>query len=387
MPLSAPEFTPPPTRHQTAGTGAETVPGWPARVVSFRLTEKLFSPLINALPVCARVHKAPRAGLGRQAGPVAWALVAALIAGPALAQVPPQWRAEFPMTDFDTASVDLSEIMSGGPPRDGIPAIWEPAFIPAADETRLDDREPVMTFEPEGEAARAYPIRYLMWHEIVNDEVAGQPIAVTYCPLCNSAMVFDATIDGEVHTFGVSGKLRHSDMVMYDRETETWWQQATGEAIVGDLTGTRLTMLPAWMESWAEFIDRNPDGLVMDEPEWRRNYGTNPYVGYDSSARPFLYQGEDPPHGISPLARVVRVENRAWTYQRLRQEGEIREAGVVLNWRPGQASALDSRTIAQGRDVGTVRVRDTAGRDLPHDIPFAFAFHALFPGGEWMLGD
>ncbi len=310
-----------------------------------------------------------------------------LTAVPALSEIPPQWSAEFPKTDFATASVDLSEILSGGPPRDGIPAIWEPVFLDAVDETRIAAREPVMTYAPEGERPRAYPIRYLMWHEIVNDVVGGKPIAVTFCPLCNSAMIFDARIDGARHTFGVSGKLRHSDMVMYDRETETWWQQATGEGIVGRHTGHSLTLLPGWMESWAEFIDRNPDGLVMDEPEWRRAYGSNPYVGYDSSPRPFLYQGEDPPHGISPLARVVRVENRAWTFARLRDEGEIREAGVVLNWRPGQASALDSRDIAQGRDVGTVRVRDTQGRDLPHDIPFAFAFHALFPNGEWMLGD
>ncbi|TVS04204.1 MAG: DUF3179 domain-containing protein [Rhodobacteraceae bacterium] len=310
-----------------------------------------------------------------------------LLVAPAMAQVPAQWRAEFPNTDFDAASVDLSEIMSGGPPRDGIPAIWEPGFIAAADETRIERREPVMTYQAEGEVARAYPIRYLMWHEIVNDVVGGTPIAVTFCPLCNSAMIFDARIDGERHTFGVSGKLRHSDMVMYDRETESWWQQATGEGIVGLHTGQVLTMLPGWMESWDEFITRNPDGLVMDEPEWRRAYGSNPYVGYDTSTRPFLYQGEDPPHGISPLARVVRVENRAWTFERLRAEGEIHEAGVVLSWTPGQASALDSRNIAQGREVGTVRVRDERGRDLPHDIPFAFAFHALFPGGEWMLAD
>ena len=313
------------------------------------------------------------------------ALGAALIVLPVLADVPAGWRAEFPKTDFDTRNVEFSEIMSGGPPRDGIPAIWEPAFIAAADETRIDPREPVMTYEAEGEIPRAYPIRYLMWHEIVNDVVGGKPIAVTFCPLCNSAMIFDARIDGERHTFGVSGKLRHSDMVMYDRETESWWQQATGEGIVGQHTGELLTLLPGWMESWDEFTTRNPDGRVLDEPEWRRAYGSNPYVGYDTSARPFLYQGEDPPHGIAALARVIRVGNRAWTFERLRTEGEIREAGVVLSWTPGQASALDSRNIAQGRDVGTVRVRDEQGRDLPHDIPFAFAFHALFPGGEWML--
>ena len=300
---------------------------------------------------------------------------------------PARWAAEWPQTDFSRTTVDFAEIFSGGPPKDGIPAIWEPAFIPAAEDRRLDPREPVLTYEHPGEAARAYPVRYLMWHEIVNDMVAGLPIAVTYCPLCNSAMVFDARVNGVAHSFGVSGLLRHSDMIMYDRETQSWWQQAVGEGVVGQHAGARLRQLPGWMESWAEFIERNPDGLVMDEPEWRRAYGSNPYVGYDTSARPFLYQGENPPHGINPLARVVRVDNRAWTFERLREAGEIREAGVVLTWRPGQASALDSRTIAEGRDVGTVRVRDQAGRDLPHDIPFAFAFHAFHPDGIWMLGN
>ncbi|NYS23891.1 DUF3179 domain-containing protein [Rhodobacteraceae bacterium 2376] len=310
----------------------------------------------------------------------------AICATAALAD-PAQWVREWPQTDFTRTTIAFDEVIAGGPPKDGIPAIWAPAHLPAAQETRLDDREPVLTYDPPDAPARAYPIRYLMWHEIVNDVVEGLPIAVTYCPLCNSAMVFDARVDGVRHSFGVSGKLRHSDMIMYDRETKSWWQQAVGKGVVGAHAGAVLTQLPGWMESWAEFRDRNPDGLVMDQPDWRRAYGSNPYVGYDSAARPFLYRGEDPPHGIHPLARVVRVGDRAWTFARLRAAGEIREAGVVLNWAPGQASALDSRTIADGRDVGTVRVRDAEGRDLPHDIPFAFAFHAFFPDGVWMLGD
>ena len=309
----------------------------------------------------------------------------ALIAATAHA-TPAQWQGEWPQTDFTQSSIDFADVISGGPPKDGIPAIWEPGFNAAADEARLDPREPVLTYEHPGHPARAYPIRYLMWHEIVNDVVGDLPIAVTFCPLCNSAMVFDARVNGKPHTFGVSGKLRFSDMIMYDRETQSWWQQAIGEGVVGDHTGTLLTQLPGWMESWAEFLQRNPDGLVMDEPEWRRAYGQNPYVRYDSASRPFLYQGENPPHGINPLARVVRVDNRAWTFERLRAAGEIREAGVVLTWTSGQASALDSPSIAAGRDVGTVRVRDMQGRDLPHDIPFAFAFHAFHPDGIWMLG-
>lgn len=313
------------------------------------------------------------------------AVILACIAGAALAD-PDRWSREFPLTDFSRTAVPFDEILSGGPPRDGIPALSDPAFRSVRQETRLDPREPVIAAEIDGAAARAYPLRYLTWHEIVNDTVGGMPVAVTYCPLCNSALTFDRRVQGRTLTFGVTGKLRNSDMVMYDRETESWWQQATGTGIVGAHTGVELAVLPTWMESWQSFRDRNPDGLVMDEPEWNRAYGRNPYVGYDTARRPFLYSGEDPPHGIPPLARVVRVGARAWPLERLVEAGEIREAGLTLDWSSGKASALDSARIGEGRDVGQVRVRDGAGRDAAHDVMFAFAFHAFWPDGEWMLG-
>lgn len=312
------------------------------------------------------------------------ALVATLILGPVYAD-PVDWVQEWPQTDFSRSTVDFAEILSGGPPKDGIPALDAPAFLPAAAETALDDREPVLTLELGGEV-RAYPIRYLMWHEIANDTVAGVPVAVTFCPLCNTAMVFDRRLNGATLSFGVSGKLRASDMVMYDRETESWWQQALGQGIVGTYSGAQLTQIPAVMESWAQFRTRHPDGLVMAQPEYRRQYGANPYAGYDSLDRPFLHDGENPPHGISPLARVVRVGNRAWPLERLRQAGRLEEAGLILTWEEGQASALDSAEIAQGQEVGTVRVTDAQGRAVVYDQPFAFAFHAFHPKGEWMLG-
>ena len=173
---------------------------------------------------------------------------------------------------------------------------------------------------------------------------------------------------------------------MYDRETESWWQQAIGEAIVGDLQGVKLKQLPTWMESWDEYRARHPDGLVMAEPDFNRQYGRNPYVSYDSSIKPFLYSGEFPPHDIPALARVVRVGDAAWPLTRLAKVGAVTENGVTLNWNAGQASALDAPRIGKGRDVGTVRVRDAQGNDLPHDVMFAFAFHAFWPNGTWMLG-
>lgn len=301
---------------------------------------------------------------------------------------PEFWAREWPNTDFEKTSVtNWVEIMSGGPPKDGIPALSDPGFIAVADESRIGGREPVITVELDGQTPRAYPIRYLTWHEIVNDVIGDVPVAVTFCPLCNSGIVFDRRVNGALRSFGVSGKLRNSDMVMFDRETESWWQQAIGEGIVGEHTGDTLTQLPAWMESWDEYKTRNPDALVMDEPGWPRSYGSNPYVSYDSSRRPFLYSGENPPNDVPPLMRVVRVGDRAWPMDRLSDEGEISEAGVTISWTSGQASALDSRSIAKGKDVGTIRVRDGQGRDVPHDVLFAFAFHAFWPEGNWMLAN
>ncbi len=300
---------------------------------------------------------------------------------------PEFWRSEWPDTDFSKTSISSwVEIMSGGPPKDGIPAIDAPKFLRASNERRIDGREPVITVEIAGAEPRAYPIRYLTWHEIVNDTVGGVPVAVTFCPLCNSGITFDRRVQGRMLSFGVSGKLRNSDMIMYDRETQSWWQQAEGRGIVGDLTGVSLKQLPTWMESWDEFRTRNPQGLVMAEPAFNRDYGRNPYRNYDSATKPFLYSGAPPPHGVPALARVVRVGERAWPLSRLAEVGEVTEAGVTLSWRAGQASALDTGKIARGRDVGSVRVRDARGRDIAHDVMFAFAFHAFWPDGAWMLG-
>ena len=298
------------------------------------------------------------------------------------------WLARaWPETDFDRIGIDLGEVRSGGPAKDGIPALTAPAFIAVAEEAGLAPREPVMTYVPDQGPARAYPIRYLMWHEIVNDVVDNRPIAVTFCPLCNTGMVFDSRVDGEALEFGVSGLLRNSDMIMYDRQTDSWWQQALGTAIVGTHLGAQLEHLPAWMESWDTYRAAHPDGLVMAEPVAPRDYGLNPYKGYDTSVRPFLYAGEDPPHGIDPLARLLRVGNRAWPLERIARAQRIAEAGVVITWTEGQASALDTAEIGSGRDVGNIRARDDTGADVAHDMPFASAFHAFHPDGIWMLDE
>ncbi|MFQ5410431.1 MAG: DUF3179 domain-containing (seleno)protein, partial [Anaerolineales bacterium] len=215
----------------------------------------------------------------------------------------------WPQTDFCQYSIDFSEVLSGGPPPDGIPALDDPQFVSIADaDAWLADVEPVISFEHEGDV-RAYPLQILIWHEIVNDTVGGLPVSVTFCPLCNATIVFDRTVDGTVLDFGTSGNLRNSDLIMYDRQTQSWWQQFTGESIVGAYNGTRLTFLPAGIVSWADFKAEHPDGQVLSQDTgYGRSYGSNPYAGYDRiDSRPFLYAGELDGR-LPPMARVAAIE-------------------------------------------------------------------------------
>lgn len=315
-----------------------------------------------------------------------WLLALGAIVGaaPAGAESPERWRFEWPNTDFSLYSIDFDEIMSGGPPKDGIPSIDNPKFVSVASVDNLAPTEPVIGLVVQDEA-RAYPLRILTWHEIVNDVVGGKPITVTYCPLCNSAIVFDRTLEGQVLEFGTTGKLRNSDLVMYDRTTESWWQQFLGEAIVGEMTGKKLTMLPSRLESWERFAARHPEGAVLvPNNENMRAYGRNPYDGYDSSSVPFLYRGEMP-EGIEPMARVVAVGKDAWSMALLREKRRIESEDLVLTWEAGQNSALDTRVISKGRDVGNVVVQrreNDALVDVPYDVTFAFVFHAFHPDGD-----
>ena len=317
-----------------------------------------------------------------------FALLAALILllslqGAAMAN-PILWAAEGWKTDFGKTSIDLARVLSGGPPRDGIPSIDDPSFEPAQGHETLEPTDPVVGLTINGDA-RAYPLRILTWHEIVNDVVGGVPVAVTYCPLCNSAPVFESTVDGQVLEFGTTGKLKDSNLIMYDRTTETWWQQFTGEAIVGELTGARLELVPARLQSWSEFLAENPDGQVLVPNNDRmRDYGRNPYVSYDTS-RPFLYDGQLP-EGIDPMERVIVVprddtDPLIVTMTTISEAGAWSGEGFDFTWNAGQASALDTSRISAGRDVGTVLVaRD--GADVAYDVTFAFVAHAFHPGVE-----
>jgi hypothetical protein len=283
-----------------------------------------------------------------------------------LPEEPPPARAQSEFTtDFSKHSVPYSEILSGGPPKDGIPAIDQPRFVPVSEANEwLKDREPVV-FVQVGDDARAYPIQILMWHEIVNDTVGGEPLIVSFCPLCNTAIAFKRTFNDQIFDFGTTGRLRFSNLIMYDRQTETWWQQATGDAIAGEHTGAQLEFYPASMISWADFKELHPDGRVLSRDTGHpRNYGRNPYYGYDDiDQTPFLFRG-DTPDQLPPMARVLTVdlngEAVAYPYDVLSELKVINDAvggnNMVIFWIEGTASALDTSNISEGREVGSAVV-------------------------------
>ena len=249
----------------------------------------------------------------------------------------------------------------------------------------MGDRDPVIGIEINGDA-RAYPLGVLMRHEIANDVIGGRAVTVTYCPLCNSAIVFDAMIDGKQHDFGTTGRLRNSDLVMYDRQTESWWQQFSGQALIGHYVGRQLLAIPSRVESFANFKKRFPDGKVMaGESGSLSRYNINPYTGYDTSSRPFLYRGEMPT-GISPMERVIVVRDGdtpiAVSMNAVRKKGKMTVSGYDISWTKGQASALDTSRISEGREVGNVTITRKNGdktEDVVHEVTFAFVAHAFMP--------
>jgi hypothetical protein len=251
----------------------------------------------------------------------------------------------------------------------------------------IEPKEPVIELVVRGRA-RAYPIQILIWHEIVNDEIAGIPVAVTFCPLCNTSLVFDRRVRRRTLDSGTTGNLRNSDLVMYERQTESWWQQFGGAGLVGHYAGARLDVLPSRIVAWQQFRREHPRGLVLSrETGHAAPYGQNPYEGYDEvRSGPIFPSAHGKDDRLSPKERVVFVQRGgeavAVPFSALAERRVVRVtvAGhrLVVRWRPGVASALDSPLISLGRDVGTADVREN-GRLVEFDQPFWFTVAAFHP--------
>ena len=270
-------------------------------------------------------------------------------------------------TDWTRRTVeDWDEFLAGlggNDPRDGIRPIDTPVFETVALAAEwLSPRDPGALVTV-GDEARFYPLSMMTRHEIVNDAFGDVPVAVTYCPLCNTALAFDRRVDGETLRFGVSGLLRNSDLVMWDNATTSLWQQITGEGVVGHYAGTNLEIIPTAIVSFEQFAELHPEGrsLAAESGVGRRQYGINPYVGYSSSPQPFLFGGEIDTR-LPALSRVIGVDAgedgaRAYPFAVAQAEGVINDSigntPIVVFAAGETADALDQRSIGESNAIGT----------------------------------
>ncbi|MEO5930797.1 MAG: DUF3179 domain-containing protein [Candidatus Kapaibacterium sp.] len=276
---------------------------------------------------------------------------------------PPAEAARVFRTDFSRHTVPYAEILSGGPSKDDIPSIDTPRFVPVADADRwLRPNEPVILLDIDNDV-RAYPVRIIIWHELVNDMVGGRPVLISFCPLCNTAIAFDRRVGNHVLDFGTTGYLHYSNLIMYDRQTENWWQQATGEAIAGKYAGALLSPIATRIVPWSHLRETYPEAKVLSGATGHtRDYGRNPYAGYDDiSATPFLYHGPATPSAFPPMEHVLGLSVRnglvAYPYSVLARKHVVNDTidgvPVVIFWQPGMTSGLNGSEISGGDDIGS----------------------------------
>ena len=275
-------------------------------------------------------------------------------------------------TEWGLRIVDLDDL-SQGAGRDAIPAISGPLYWSLEEASAVyTDNVPLVQVNVDGDV-RGFPLEILTWHEIVNDTIGGVPVAVTFCPLCNTAIAFESQVGDEVLKFGVSGLLRNSDLVMYDRNTESLWQQSSGRAIVGTMVGARLTYVPASVVTVGQLRSAYPDALVMSrDTGWNRPYGQNPYQGYDNPDHGgpygFFFDRDTIDERLPPAERVVSIEGPsgaaiAYAWSTLEQDRVVHDSfdgiDLVVFWTPGALSILDSGMMRDAREVGTTAVFET----------------------------
>jgi hypothetical protein len=274
-------------------------------------------------------------------------------------------------TDFSTSNVDANEIVSLG---DGnkIDPISYPVWESVDTVTNMSAHSPVVVL---ANVNRAYPLVVLMEHGVVNDTIDNVPIAVTFCMLCNSPIVYERTVEGVELKFWATGAIRHSNMVMWDDMTHSLWQQLTGEAIVGEFNGIILTPIPSQVVGFSTFKERYPQGVVLvgDERLSERSYGRNPYIGYDTNPQPFFLPSDLDPR-LSPtdrvLAGVIREQPIAYPFTVLSQvhvlNDTVNQVPIVAFWLEGAKSVQDNISVDQSREVGMAMLfgRTVNGREL-----------------------
>jgi hypothetical protein len=280
--------------------------------------------------------------------------------------------------DLSNALIPVNVIKDGGPPKDGIPAIDKPEFKKASDK-QLDESTRVLGVKTNG-MARAYPIPIMNYHEIVNDKFGDRPVVITYCPLCGSGIAFDSFIAGERRTFGVSGLLYNSDVLLYDRQTESLWSQIMMEAVAGPMTGEKLEMIPTMNTSWGEWKRKYPDTAVLTENTgYQRDYSKNPYPGYAQSGQ-LYFDVEKKDDRFHPKEMIIGIELngkfKAYPFSELAkmEDGQLEDRfqghDLLINYQHDSKSATISNRQKE---------------ELPALTTFWFAWYAFHPETDVFL--
>lgn len=314
---------------------------------------------------------------------VGWALALAIILPMAWERY--QERRPFNGFDLSNASVPQEEIASGGPGRDGIPALTDPRIVSADKADFLVDEDRILGLVV-GDNPRAYPLQILNWHEIVNDRLGGEYVVVSYCPLCGTGIAYRGEHDGQRLRLGVSGLLYRDNLLMYDRATHSLWSQITGEALSGPLQGKHLENLPLEHMTWGQWRKRYPRTDVLSiRTGHRRDYDQDPYAAYAAQA---FAPGEHRDDRLPPKAWVIGVElggkTRAYPFATLMEMGP---KGIVHDSLGGQPLEISYH----GEDRSAT-VRDVDGNVLPMMLAYWFAwlgFHpetSLYQGAEGKVG-
>ncbi len=273
--------------------------------------------------------------------------------------------------DISNAIIDKDQIFSGGPPKDGIPAINNPKFINIKDVTYLND-EDIIIGMLKGDIAKAYPTRILIWHEIVNDTIKGENVAITYCPLCGTAMVFERDIGGITRTFGVSGLLYQSDVLMYDKETDSLWSQLGMEAISGTAVGSKLKWLRSEFMTWKAWKQKYPNSLVLStDTGFYRDYNANAYERYfrsDQTMFPVDKNRDELPQKAWVVGIVINGVAKAYSLNSLEKQSVIDDtiSGIKIK-------------INYNVDTKYHKITNEMGEEIPSVLVYWFAWQAFYP--------
>lgn len=295
-----------------------------------------------------------------------------------LIQTAPLYAQSMKGFNLSNAAIPVEEIMDGGPPRDGIPSIDRPKFISTNEVDFLNDNDIVIGFSHNGEN-RAYPLRILIWHEIVNDKIVDRRIAVTYCPLCGTAMVFDRVVNGKTRTFGVSGLLYQSDVLMYDRQTESLWSQLAMKSVSGPSINQRLELLHSEHMTWKAWKTKYPNGKVLStQTGFKRNYNSSAYASYFASDQ-LMFPVKITRHELNHKSMIVGIvlgnQQKAYPLSSLPKhrlvEDKLGDTELRISYDPQQKKP-------------NITAKD--GKEIPYIVAFWFAWQAFYPNTElWSI--